>query len=241
MKMIILCGGLGTRLREVIGEKQKTMADINGTPFLKILVDYYIKFGIKDYIFACGYKKEEIFDYFKDGKDFGLHIDYAVESEPLGTAGAIRNCLDFIDTELVYVVNGDTLYEFDINLLNKNMNHYNTDMSIATKKANEETRYGFIDYDIYDNTNGGIIKSFNEKNVASKPINKESYINGGIYLIKKSLIKEIPLKKSSLETDMIPSWLQSNKTIGFINSNSYFIDIGTKDSYQTIINERTNE
>ena len=270
MKMIILCGGLGTRLREVIGEKQKTMADVKGKPFLEILIDYYKKFGIKDYIFACGYKKEEIYDYFKDGKDFGINCQYAVEEEPLGTAGAIRNCLQYIDDELVYVVNGDTLYEFDINLLNKSFNHYNADMTIATKKANEETRYGFIDYDVYDENYGGIIKSFNEKNNSSSGrsmttptqiCNVESnvgananivvakftspscrgeglpspkFINGGIYLMKKSLIAEIPLKKCSIEIDIIPSWIKNNKRISFINSESYFIDIGTKDSYKTI-------
>lgn len=231
MRMIILCGGLGIRLREVIGERQKTMADINGKPFLKILIDYYKNFGIEDYIFACGYKKEEIYDYFKDGKGFGIRCQYSVEEKPLGTAGAIRNCLDYIDDEYVYVVNGDTLYKFDINLLNKNIEYYNAEMSIATKKANEETRYGFIDYDTYDVNYGGIIKSFNEKSD-----NKTKYINGGIYLIKKSLIAEIPLKKCSLETEIIPSWLKQNKKIGFINSDSYFIDIGTKESYQSIIN-----
>ena len=268
MKMIILCGGLGTRLREVIGEKQKTMADVHGTPFLKIVVDYYKKFGIKDFIFACGYKKEEIYDYFKDGKEFGINCEYAVETEPLGTAGAIRNCYDYIDDEYVYVVNGDTLYEFDINLLNKNMSHYDTDMSIATKKANEETRYGFIDYDIYDESFGGLIKSFNEKKSSatssdnseqstdydSECLAQESsgrsltapteiycrncYINGGIYLMKKSLIKEIPLTKCSIEIDIIPKWLNSDKKIGFINSESYFIDIGTKASYESIAGQK---
>ena len=234
MKMIILCGGLGTRLREVIGEKQKTMADVKGTPFLKIVVDYYKKFGIKDFIFACGYKKEEIYDYFKDGKDFGINVEYAVEEEPLGTAGAIRNCLQYIDEELVYVINGDTLYEFDITLLNKSLTHYDADMAIATKKANEETRYGFIDYDIYDETYGGLIKSFNEKNVGAKFTNPK-FINGGIYLMKKSLIAEIPLTKCSIEIDIIPSWLKNNKKISFINSNSYFIDIGTRESYTSIL------
>ena len=246
MKMIILCGGLGTRLREVIGEKQKTMADVKGKPFLEILIDYYKKFGIKDYIFACGYKKEEIYDYFKDGKDFGINCQYAVEEEPLGTAGAIRNCLEYLDDELVYVVNGDTLYEFDINLLNKSFNHYNADMTIATKKANEETRYGFIDYDVYDENFGGLIKSFNEKNVDvgakfTSPQIKQKFINGGIYLIKKSLIQSIPLKKCSLETEIIPAWLKENKTIGFINSDSYFIDIGTKDSYAQIIESNSKK
>lgn len=247
MKMIILCGGLGTRLREIIGEKQKTMADVHGTPFLKIVVYYYKKFGIKDFIFACGYKKEEIYDYFKDGKNFGINCEYAVETEPLGTAGAIRNCYDYIDEEYVYVVNGDTLYEFDINMLDKNLSHFNADMSIATKKANEETRYGFIDYDIYDENFGGLIKSFNEKDndirkqsvtVPTEICSSYKYINGGIYFMKKSLIKDIPLAKCSLETEIIPKWLNDGKRIGFINSDSYFIDIGTKASYETIASQK---
>ena len=193
-----------------------------------------------------------------------LQLVANVETEPLGTAGAIRNCYDYIDDEYVYVVNGDTLYEFDINLLNKNMSHYDTDMSIATKKANEETRYGFIDYDIYDESFGGLIKSFNEKNVEANIYGAQTsrgehkncrgeavraqivganacrarYINGGIYLMKKSLIKEIPLIKCSIEIDIIPKWLNSDKKIGFINSESYFIDIGTKASYESIAGQK---
>ena len=234
MKLIILCGGLGTRLRSVIGEKQKTMASVKGEPFLKILIDKYKKMGINDFIFACGYKKEEIEDYFKDGKDFGINCYYAVEEYPLGTAGAIRNCLNYIDEDMVYVINGDTLYDFDLTLLNKNMIHFNTEMSIATKNANEEQRYGFIDYDTYDELNGGLIKTFNEKNDKSLYNNKPKIINAGIYLIKKSLIATIPKTNCSIELDIIPKWLNENIKIGFMNGDKDFIDIGTEDSYKKI-------
>ena len=79
MQMIILCGGLGTRLREVIGEKQKTMAEIKGKPFLAIIVEYYKSLGIDNFILATGYKENEIINYFGNGEKIGVDIVYSRE------------------------------------------------------------------------------------------------------------------------------------------------------------------
>ncbi|MCQ2610104.1 MAG: NTP transferase domain-containing protein, partial [Lachnospiraceae bacterium] len=127
MRAILLCGGLGTRLRPVIGEKQKAMAYVKGKPFLHVLIDYLKTQSISEFIFACGYKKEEIEEYFADGKDFDIKVEYAVEKEPLGTGGAIKNCLPYIKEEMIYVLNADTLFKIEYKKLYDNMIKNNTD------------------------------------------------------------------------------------------------------------------
>lgn len=241
MKLIILCGGLGTRLREVIGEKQKTMASVNGRPFLLNLIENYKKQNIKEIIFACGYKAEEIIEYFGNGKDYGLKFYYAKEQEPLGTGGAIKNAYNLIQNELndndyTFVTNGDTLFDADLELLLKNAVILNADMSIVIKSIEDKSRYGSITLKSYDDEIGGVISNFEEK-IENNDDTK--YINGGIYILKNSLIKTIPLKKLSIEKDLIPNWLKEGKTIGCVKSNADFIDIGTKESYERI-NEKSN-
>ena len=90
---IILCGGLGSRLRSVIGEKQKTMTLIDDTPFLVRVINYLKSYRVTRVIFATGYKSEEIKDYFGEKYYFGVEINYSEEKTQLGTGGAIRNAL----------------------------------------------------------------------------------------------------------------------------------------------------
>lgn len=229
MQMIILCGGLGTRLREVIGESQKTMADVKGSPFLKNIIDFYKSQNITDYILACGYKSEEVIDYFKNGDDFGVHIDYAVEKTPLGTGGAIRNCLSKIKNDFVMVINGDTLLNDKIDNLYNIFKNTDSDMSIMVKKINDAARYGTITLEADNNL---YIKKFDEK----IENDEEVIVNAGVYIIKKSLIEKIPDKKNSLETELIPDWLDNGVKISVCFTEENFIDIGTKESLHYIRN-----
>ena len=229
MQMIILCGGLGTRLREVIGESQKTMADVKGVPFQKILIDFYKKQGIKDYIFACGYKSDEIKNYFGDGSKFDINIEYSIEESPLGTGGAIKNCLSKIKNDSVYVINGDTLLNENVDNLKKVFDETNADMSIVVKKIKNANRYGSITMTEDDNNK---IARFDEK---QENIN-EAIINAGVYIIKKQLIEKIPDKKISLEKELIPEWLKNNIKITAYFTEADFIDIGTKESLDYIRN-----
>ena len=236
MQLIILCGGFGTRLREVIGEKQKTMANVQGRPFLLNLIENYRKQNIKDIIFACGYKAEEIIEYFGDGNSYGMKFYYAKEDNPLGTGGAIKNAYNIIKNlnnanEYTFVTNGDTLFDCNLDLLLNNAKKLNTDMSIVIKNIEDKKRYGSITIKNYDDKIGGIITNFEEK-IDTDADNK--YINGGVYVLKNKLIETIPLEKLSIENDLIPKWLKEGRLIGCIKSDADFIDIGTKESYERI-------
>ena len=243
MQAIILCGGQGTRLRSVIGEKQKTMTEVNNEPFLVNIIKYLKTYKITNVIFATGYKSHEVRQYFGEKYFFGVEVNYAEEKIALGTGGAIRNCLDKMKYDYVLVLNGDTLFEANLYKLEENFLKLNADMSIACKEVNDKSRYGTIKID-YSGTksNGdkehGVIVSFDEK-VNSTNNDKDLYINGGIYIIRKSLIEAIPSGvKSSLEKDLIPKWLSEGKLIGGVVSKAAFVDIGTPDSLKEFKEKR---
>lgn len=239
MQAIILCGGLGTRLRSVIGEKQKTMTETGGEPFLVKVVNYLKSYDVRKITFATGYKSEEVRSYFGEKYFFGVEVSYAVEKEPLGTGGAIRNCLDLIRGDKVIVLNGDTLFEANLNKLIENQKNLDSDMSIACKEVDDKKRYGTVVVD----KKTGLVQSFNEKievdtNVTADKETEEknsitSYINGGIYIFKKELIATIsPNVKISLEQDLMPKWLDEGKKIGAVLSSEEFVDIGTPESLE---------
>ena len=233
---IILCGGLGSRLRSVIGEKQKTMTLIDDTPFLVRVINYLKSYRVTRVIFATGYKSEEIKDYFGEKYYFGVEINYSEEKTQLGTGGAIRNALSKVKYDNVLVLNGDTLFEADLYKLKNNFTKLNADISIICKEVSDKSRYGTVKISFNEKHNQvkgeGLIVSFDEKIDESEISDKENlYINGGIYLMKKSLIETIPEnEKVSLEKDLIPLWIKEQKIIGGVVSIEKFIDIGTPES-----------
>lgn len=247
MQAIILCGGQGTRLRSVIGEKQKTMTEVNNEPFLVNVIKYLKSYKVRNVIFATGYKSQEVRNYFGEKYFFGVEVNYAEEKVALGTGGAIRNCLDKMKYDYALVLNGDTLFEANLKKLEENFLTLNADMSIACKEVNDRARFGTIKIDYSGSKSGGdkshgVIVSFDEKVTDVDDDGKDLFINGGIYIIKKSLIETIPSGvKSSLEKDLIPKWLSEGKLIGGEVSRAEFVDIGTPDSLKEYKEKREEE
>ena len=231
MQAILLCGGMGTRLRSVVADRPKPMADICGKPFLQYLLEMLRDKGITEVIFALGYMGEMIEEYFQDGSAFGLKIAYSYEEEPLGTGGAIRNALPKILEEEVLVLNADTYFPMDYQGLLCFHQENDGDFSLATRGVPDISRYGAVRRDA-----AGRILAWNEKlNDGAQPLAGE--INGGIYVMKKSLIAEIPEGKQSLEQDCIPKWLSEGKRIFGLPFDGYFMDIGIPKDFQQFITD----
>ena len=231
MQAILLCGGMGTRLRSVVADRPKPMADICGKPFLQYLLEMLREKGITEVIFALGYMGEMIEEYFQDGSAFGLKIAYSYEEEPLGTGGAIRNALPKILEEEVLVLNADTYFPMDYQGLYHFHQENDGDFSLATRAVPDISRYGAVRRDA-----AGRILAWNEKlEDGGQPLAGE--INGGIYVMKKSLIAEIPEGKQSLEQDCIPKWLSEGKRIFGLPFDGYFMDIGIPKDYQQFITD----
>jgi D-glycero-alpha-D-manno-heptose 1-phosphate guanylyltransferase len=172
---IILAGGLGTRLRSVVNDIPKPMAEVCGKPFLSYILDFLIKYGIKRVILSVGYKWEAIREFF--GEQYkSINLVYAIEYEPLGTGGAIKNALKYVRDTEVFILNGDTLFNIDLSVFYSLHKNKNSNLSIALKKMNFTERYGSVKID----ENNRII-DFSEK---AQKFN--ILINGGIYLLNKN-------------------------------------------------------
>lgn len=227
MQAIILVGGLGTRLKSVVSDRPKPMAEIVNKPFVEYVLDDLQSAGIRKFVFAVGYKGDMIQDYFGSGSRWGVSIEYAYEKNLLGTAGAIKNTLGCITEQFVLVLNGDTYYNMDYKAFVDFGIKNNMDMAIVLRRIQDISRYGNVLLE------GNRIVKFNEK-VDSK---RAGIINGGIYLMKSSLLSEIPEGKVSLENEMIPKWIKEKKRLGGIINEGYFVDIGVPEDYFKFVKE----
>lgn len=221
MQAVLLAGGLGTRLRSVVNDRPKPMAEVENKPFLEHLISVLKRNGIIDIIFAVGYKGSMIEEYFGDGSAFGIKASYAYEKEQLGTAGAIKNCKKYISEDKFFVLNADTFYDLDYSRLTKLSEEDDSVMSLVLRKVEDCSRYGTVKMD------GNRVMAFNEKSETGG----EGVINGGVYCMKASLLDEIPEGKVSLENEMIPMWLKKGYVLKAFVNDGYFIDIGVPDDY----------
>ncbi|HEG6758154.1 TPA: nucleotidyltransferase family protein [Campylobacter jejuni] len=221
MQAIILCGGLGTRLKSVIKDIPKPMAPINDKPFLEFIFKYLKKQGVKEVVLAVSYKYEVIQEYFKY-KFLGIKIKYSMEKEPLGTGGAIKEALKFIKNE-AYVLNGDTFFEIDLSKLKLNRSK----ICLALKQMNDFDRYGTVELD-----SENYIKIFKEKE-----FRKQGLINGGIYLLDKNIFKDFILQeKFSFEGFLQENYAKLKARAEIFDD--YFIDIGVPEDYRFFYNSQ---
>ncbi|MFO0321650.1 MAG: nucleotidyltransferase family protein [Bacteroidota bacterium] len=230
---IILAGGFGTRLKEVITDLPKPMAPVNEIPFLNYLLDFLSYHGIKHVVISTGHLSEKITNYYnpliEETNRRGIVISYSHENVALGTGGAIRLALEKCQQKNIFVLNGDSFFDFDIKhflLMHKTKKAY---FSLALRKVSDASRYGTVKCD-HDYS----IKSFKEKNNEKK----EGIINAGIYLINKTeyLKRTEPLKNFSIEKDFFEKQLGEKKMLGF-EFDGYFIDIGIPEDYAKAQND----
>lgn len=221
MQAILLAGGLGTRLRSVVNDRPKPMALIGSRPFMEYVVHELSAHGIRDIIFAVGYKGSMVEEYFRDGSPFGVKVSYAYEEELLGTAGAIKNAGRLVTEDTFFVLNADTFYQMDYSRLCRVREENRLDMALVLREVPDISRYGEAVLD------GPMLAGFNEKSKEARP----GTINGGVYLMSRALLDEIPDGKVSLENEMIPLWMREGRRLGGFVNDGYFIDIGVPEDY----------
>jgi D-glycero-alpha-D-manno-heptose 1-phosphate guanylyltransferase len=219
MEAIVLAGGFGRRLSHIITDVPKPMADINGKPFLEYIFEYLSKQGITRVVVTVSYKKEFIMDYFKNEYQ-DIKITYSVGDTPLGTGGDMKKALKICNDEKVFVLNGDTYFDVNLDLMKKYHLDKNADITIASKLMSNFKRYGTLNLD-----RNGKILSFVEKQPT-----KTGYINGGIYIVKKEALISIDQEVFSFEKDFMENETFNLNAYANI-SNGYFIDIGLPEDY----------
>ena len=192
MKALILAGGRGKRLRPLTDKIPKSLIPINKKPLIQYTIKYLKKFGINEIIICSGYKSKQIQNFLKKKKNFGCKIEYSVEKNPLGTAGAIRNAIKNLSDESFLVINGDIITNIDLKKILKKPN---------TIAANElKTKFGTMEI-----KNNKILK-FNEK----KDV-QNVWMNPGLYHLSTNILKILP-HKGSLEAEIFPK-LAKNKSL----------------------------
>jgi len=198
------------------------MASVNGHPFLEYLFNYLLGQGIRKIILSVGYKRDEIQSYFKDHYK-GMMITYAIEEEPLGTGGGIKNAFKQVEDNLAFTLNGDSLFRIDFKAMLRTHSASGADLTLALRYLEDTGRYGTVQVN-----NEKRITGFMEKDSDSGP----GYINGGVYLINKDFIeKEDFPQKFSMEKDCFEKYYQKARIFGYI-SKGYFLDIGIPEDYQ---------
>lgn len=227
MEAILLAGGLGTRLRGVVSDRPKPMALVQDRPFMEYVIRELAAGGIGKIIFAVGYKGSMVEEYFQDGKSMGVETAYAYEKELLGTGGAIKNAAGYMAEDQALVLNADTFYRMDYSRLVKLKAEKQLDMALVLREVGDVSRYGQAVL------KDGMLAGFNEKTSEKRP----GTINGGVYLMTRQLIDQIPEGKVSLEYDMIPRWMEEGKRLGGFVNDGYFIDIGIPEDYYRFIED----
>jgi D-glycero-alpha-D-manno-heptose 1-phosphate guanylyltransferase len=218
MEVIVLAGGFGTRLRQLVPDVPKPMAPIAGRPFLEILLSSLAQKGFTRVILSLGFMADKISGYF-GSKFLGMEISYIVEYQPLGTGGAIRLAMEKVTADHVFVFNGDTFLDLEVQQIEKqwSLNHRSL---IVSRKVSDTARYGrLLEAD-------GKLTGFSEKGVSGFGL-----INAGCYVFSnKQLDAYCVGRPFSIETDYLVPAAGTGLFDVFV-THGQFIDIGVPEDF----------
>lgn len=221
---VILCGGLGTRLRPVFADRPKCLALINGIPFLEILINHLKGHGIRRFILCTGHLGGQIEEVFGPAIHSG-EIVISRENTPLGTGGALRLALPLVRSSCFLALNGDSFLNLPVRqMLSAHQSNPPKAATLALVTVSDGQHFGCVEI----NSCGEVI-SFNEKPIEKK----HGLINGGVYVIEKKSFGKFaaPFGHFSLEKQFFPK-IVGRGLYGFpVQQNGTFIDIGTPENY----------
>ncbi len=215
LSLVILAGGEGTRLKKIIGNKQKCIVKINNKPFLSYILKLYSRYNFKKIFILVGKKSDEVISLYHKKEFNFIEVICIKEKKLLGTGGALFNIRNKVKNFIL--VNGDSILDIDLNKFLPLNNNAICKMSLIKNK-------NYLSNKKLSNLNlkGNFVTNNNFSN---------SYMNGGIYYFNKKIFKYVKNKTMSLEDDILPYLISKKKVIGRIYSKSFFYDIGTKKNF----------
>lgn len=218
MEAIILAGGFGTRLKQVVPDVPKPMAPVAGRPFLEILLLRLAAKGFTRIILSLGHMAEHISGHF--GSQYaGMDLVYEIETVPLGTGGAIRQALIQCRSNHVFIFNGDTYLDLEATAI-ETLWQATSEPIIVARAVDDTSRYGRL------NTNDNHVVSFAEKGQSGSGL-----INAGCYVFPRHLLDHFALGQPfSIESDFLAATVQTQPFRVFVTS-GLFIDIGIPEDY----------
>lgn len=217
--VILMVGGLGTRLRPLTETTPKPMLKVGNKPILQTIVEKFAEYGYTNIVMCVNYKSHVIEDYFGDGSEFGVNIEYILEEQRMGTAGAL-SLLKEKPTEPFFVMNGDLLTNVNFEHLH---NFHSTNNSMGTMCVREydfQVPYGVV------NIEGSKIKSIEEKPTHN------FFVSAGIYMLSPEVLKYIPENEFYDMPTLFEKLICENKNTISFPLREYWLDIGRIEEYK---------
>jgi NDP-sugar pyrophosphorylase family protein len=224
-RALVLAGGLGTRLANLLPDRPKVLAPIADRPFLDIMVEELALRGLRRYVLLLGNRHEQVVEYVQTRRaqwPAGIEFEFSVEASPLGTGGAVKLAERFCDGRF-FLLNGDTYFDLDLPALVAAHERAGALLTVAAAAVDDADRYGRLEVSAT-----GFVERFREKDVAVGP----GLINAGVYLVEPALLGHIPAGRAvSLECEVFPALLAGGGKIAVSAQAGAFFDIGTPSSY----------
>lgn len=225
MRAVVLVGGFGTRLRPLTNSVPKPLLPVGHVPIIERLIANLVRGGVTDVTLAIGFKPEPFLAAFPDGRCAGATLTYAVEPEPLDTAGAIRFAAIHTGIDSTFVVaNGDVLTDLDIAALVAFHRSRKAEVTMHLTPVQDPSAFGVVDRD-----ENGLVSRFIEK--PPPGFAPSNLINAGTYVFERSVIDRIPDgRKVSVEREIFPA-VVADRGLWALPTRDYWIDAGQPDLY----------
>lgn len=218
--VVLMVGGLGTRLYPLTEHSPKPMLKVGEKPILQTIIESFKSFGFTNFIFSVNYKKEIIKDYFQDGSEFGVKIEYIEENKRMGTAGALSLIKEKL-TDTFFVMNGDLLTKINYEQLLDFHEKNNSQATMCVREYEYQIPYGVIEID-----NHCLL------NIEEKPVHKE-FVNAGIYTLNPNVLQYIPEDQFFDMPNLFKKIVEmNNQDVAVFPVREYWLDIGRIDDYE---------
>jgi len=225
MKAVVLAGGKGTRLAPYTKILPKPLMPIGDMPILEVLLLQMKRAGVTDVILTVGHLAELLRAFFRDGDRLGLHIEYSVEDQPLGTAGPLSLVTDQLDDTFL-VTNGDVLTTLDLRQLRQAHQASGAIATIASHARKVKVDLGVLQFDGSDELRGYI----------EKPV-YEFFVSMGIYVFEPRVLQYIPYNQYLDFPDLVLKLIQNGERVRGYRFDGYWQDLGRADDYEQAVQE----
>jgi mannose-1-phosphate guanylyltransferase len=225
VKAVVLVGGEGTRLRPLTYLTVKAMVPVLNKPFIEYIIRHLSHHNISEIILAIGYKPDRITEYFTDESQLGTKLVYSIETEPMGTAGAVKNAELYYVDNTIFAMNGDIFTDLNYtDMLNFHKNK-GAKVTIALTPVEDPTRFGVVETDSKQRVTRFVEKPRREQVTSNM-------INAGVYLVETEVLKRIPKgKRCMFEHDVFPSLVADGEPVFGYTTDAYWMDMGTPEKY----------
>lgn len=225
MKAVILAGGEGTRLKAVTGNTPKPLVPLLGRSMMEHILRLLRRCGFTEVCAALRYHAADFEKAFSDGSSLGLRLCYRVEDEPLGTAGAVKNCEDFYGDEDFLLISGDAACDYDLAALAKEHRARGAAVTVALARESVPLRFGLAVTDA-----AGDIRGFVEKPDWGRVVS--DLVNTGIYVLSPRAMARVPRGVPfDFARDLFPLLLREGERLAGVACEGYWCDVGTPASY----------